>query len=170
VLVRKGYRKTPPHGRFPCACSMRVPKRPLPREASRPRHAIFVPVSSRSAEEVTTGQIILVTILATQLNVMSAGAWTAAEADDVAVGILDVEVLRAPRDNRKRFEDYRTVTNALLVERFDRLTVGVHALGRRPPTTSSRVTLAPSPMSRRSAAGRPPVRDSTRSWDPMAHC
>src|SRR4249920_3195734 len=44
---------------------------------------------------------------------------TATEADDVAVGVLDIEVLRAPRRGRERLEDRYTVGDALLIERFD---------------------------------------------------
>ena len=52
-------------------------------------------------------------------NVMLACGWAAAEADDVAVGILNVKVFGAPRGSRKRLEDRDTVGDALRVERFD---------------------------------------------------
>src|SRR5947209_15833237 len=42
-----------------------------------------------------------------------------AEADDVAVGIFDVEVLRPPGGRREGLEDRHTVRDALLVEGFD---------------------------------------------------
>src|SRR5689334_15846124 len=41
------------------------------------------------------------------------------EADDVAVWVLDIEVLRSPWRSHKRLEDCRTVGDALLVEGFD---------------------------------------------------
>src|SRR5437763_12188731 len=44
---------------------------------------------------------------------------SAAEADDVAVGILDVEVLRAPGGGREWLEDRHAVRDALFVESFD---------------------------------------------------
>ena len=44
---------------------------------------------------------------------------TATEADDVAVGILDIEIFRGPRGSRERFDDPYTVADALLVEGFD---------------------------------------------------
>jgi hypothetical protein len=40
---------------------------------------------------------------------------SAAETDDVAVGILNVEILRAPGGRREWLEDRRTVRDALLV-------------------------------------------------------
>src|SRR6266550_6254696 len=43
----------------------------------------------------------------------------APEADDVAIGVLDVEVLRAPRGRGKRLDDRCTVRGALLIERLD---------------------------------------------------
>src|SRR5439155_7745991 len=49
----------------------------------------------------------------------------AAEADDVAVGVLDVEILRAPLRRREWLEDLRTVGNALPIECLDAL----HARG-----------------------------------------
>ena len=45
--------------------------------------------------------------------------WTAAEADDVAVGILNVEVFSTPRGGSERPEDRDTVCDALLVKLFD---------------------------------------------------
>src|SRR6187200_2813017 len=44
---------------------------------------------------------------------------TAAEANEVAIRILDVEVLRAPCGRGERFENRDAVGGALLVERFD---------------------------------------------------
>ena len=43
----------------------------------------------------------------------------AAEADDVAIGILDIEVFGAPGGSRERLDDRCTVGDALSVERFD---------------------------------------------------
>ena len=43
----------------------------------------------------------------------------AAEADDVAVGVLDIEVLRAPGGGGEWLDDRYAVGDALLVERFD---------------------------------------------------
>ena len=42
-----------------------------------------------------------------------------AEADDVAIGILDIEVFGAPRGSRERLDDRCTIGDALPVERFD---------------------------------------------------
>ena len=50
---------------------------------------------------------------------MSACGWAAAEADDVAVGILNVKVFGAPRGGRKRLEDRDTTGDALRVKRLD---------------------------------------------------
>jgi len=47
----------------------------------------------------------------------------AAEADDVAIRVLDIEVLRAPLGRRDRLDDRDAVGDALLVARFD----AVHA-------------------------------------------
>ena len=57
--------------------------------------------------------------MALTLSGQLACRWTAAEADDVAVGILNVEVFGAPRGGRERLEDRDTVGDALLVKRFD---------------------------------------------------
>src|SRR5687768_15667565 len=46
------------------------------------------------------------------------------KADDVAVRVLDVEVLRAPFRRRQRLEDFRSVGNALLVEGVNPLHAG----------------------------------------------
>jgi hypothetical protein len=54
-------------------------------------------------------------------NVLLACRRTATEADDVAVGIFDIEVFRGPRGSRERLDDRRTVADALLVEGFDAL-------------------------------------------------
>src|SRR3982074_3553969 len=56
------------------------------------------------------------------------------EADDIAIGVLDVEVLRAPRSRRKRLDDRCAVRCALRIERFDALTPGrgVEMLVRTP--------------------------------------
>ncbi len=54
-----------------------------------------------------------------QSNLVLAIRWTATEADDVTVGVLDVEVFCAPRGSRERLEDRCTVGDAPLVERFD---------------------------------------------------
>ena len=43
----------------------------------------------------------------------------AAEADDVAIRVLDIEALRAPLGRRDRLDDRHTVGDALLVERLD---------------------------------------------------
>ena len=43
----------------------------------------------------------------------------AAEGDDVAIGVLDIEVLRAPGGCHERLDDRCAVGDALLVERFD---------------------------------------------------
>src|SRR5881628_1008593 len=43
----------------------------------------------------------------------------AAEADDIAVRFLNVEILRAPLRRRQRLEDLGAVGDALLVERLD---------------------------------------------------
>ena len=40
-------------------------------------------------------------------------------ADDVAIRVLDIEVLRAPLGRRDRLDDRHTVGDALLVERLD---------------------------------------------------
>ena len=60
---------------------------------------------------------------------------TATEADDVAVGVLDIEVLRAPRRGRERLDDRYAVGDALLVERFDAVDArrGVEMLVVAPP-------------------------------------
>src|SRR5437660_4268352 len=42
-----------------------------------------------------------------------------AEADDVAIGILNIEVFGAPRSSRERLDDRCTIGDALPVERFD---------------------------------------------------
>ena len=57
--------------------------------------------------------------MAPRLSGLSACRWTAAEADDVPVGILNVEVFGAPRGGRERLEDRDTVGDALLLKRFD---------------------------------------------------
>src|SRR5437773_7249384 len=49
----------------------------------------------------------------------SARGRAAPEADDVAIGVLDVEVLRAPRGRGKRLDDRYAVRCALLIERLD---------------------------------------------------
>src|SRR5207247_2280896 len=49
----------------------------------------------------------------------SARGRAAPEADDVAIGVLDVEVLRAPRGRGKRVDDRYAVRCALLIERLD---------------------------------------------------
>ena len=49
---------------------------------------------------------------------------TAAKADDVAVGILDVEVLRAPRGRRERLQNRCAVGDALPEEGFDAVHAG----------------------------------------------
>lgn len=49
---------------------------------------------------------------------------TTPEADDIAIGVLDVEVLRAPRSRRKRLDDRCAVRCALRIERFDALNTG----------------------------------------------
>ena|SRR5437870_10983423 len=49
---------------------------------------------------------------------------TAAKADDVAVGILHIEVLRAPRGRRERFQNRCTVGDALPEEGFDAVHAG----------------------------------------------
>jgi hypothetical protein len=41
------------------------------------------------------------------------------EAENVAIGILDVEILRAPRSFRKGPDDHYAVRFALRIERFD---------------------------------------------------
>jgi hypothetical protein len=43
----------------------------------------------------------------------------AAETDDIAVGVLDIEILRAPRRRLERLEDLRAVGDALFVECLD---------------------------------------------------
>ena len=43
----------------------------------------------------------------------------AAEADDVAIRVLDIEALRAPLSRRDRLDDHHAVGDALLVERLD---------------------------------------------------
>src|SRR6266487_4882538 len=50
---------------------------------------------------------------------MSASRGTAAEANDVAVRILDIEVLRTPGGRGERSQDRDPVGSALRVERFD---------------------------------------------------
>src|SRR5437870_2950668 len=47
-----------------------------------------------------------------------------AEADDIAVGILDVEVLRAPRRRREWFDDPCAIRCALCVKRLDAINAG----------------------------------------------
>ena len=42
-----------------------------------------------------------------------------AEADDVAIQVLDIEALRAPLGRRDRLDDCYAVGDALLVERLD---------------------------------------------------
>src|SRR5205823_3303249 len=56
------------------------------------------------------------------------------EAEDIAVGVLDVEVLRAPGSRRKRLDDRCTVRCALRIERFDAVNTGrgVQMLVRTP--------------------------------------
>src|SRR5262249_35538589 len=49
---------------------------------------------------------------------------TAAERDDIAVRILDVEVLRTPRRRGERPENLRAIRDAPLVERFDTVHAG----------------------------------------------
>src|SRR5258708_8564968 len=46
------------------------------------------------------------------------------EADDIAIGVLDVEVLRAPRSRRKRLDDRCAVRCALRIERLDAVHTG----------------------------------------------
>ena len=43
----------------------------------------------------------------------------AAEADDVAIRVLDIEAPRAPLGRRDRLDDSHAVSDALLVERLD---------------------------------------------------
>src|SRR5580765_3150979 len=45
----------------------------------------------------------------------------AAETDDIAVRVFNIEVLRAPRRRLKRLEDLRAVSDTLFVECFDTL-------------------------------------------------
>ena len=47
-----------------------------------------------------------------------------AEADDVAVRIFDVKVLRAPIRRRERLDDLRSVGNALIEKRLDSFNAG----------------------------------------------
>src|SRR3982074_3326584 len=56
------------------------------------------------------------------------------EADDIAIGVLDVEVLRAPRSRRKRLDDRCAVRSALRIERLDAVHTGrrVEVLIRTP--------------------------------------
>src|SRR5687767_14296808 len=49
---------------------------------------------------------------------------TAAEADDVAVRILDVEVLRPPLSRRQRLQNRDTVGDARVEESFDAIDAG----------------------------------------------
>src|SRR6187402_1920312 len=59
-----------------------------------------------------------------QLQELSACRRSPTEADDVAVGVLDIEVLRAPRRRRERLHDLYAVRDTLLVERFDAIDAG----------------------------------------------
>src|SRR6185503_14704590 len=52
-------------------------------------------------------------------NRLLACGWAAAEADDVAIRVLDIEALRAPLGRRDRLDDRHAVGDALLVERLD---------------------------------------------------
>jgi hypothetical protein len=58
------------------------------------------------------------------LNVVLARRWTAAEADDVAVAILDVEVLRAPCVAASGFMIVAPLATHWFVKRFDALDAG----------------------------------------------
>src|SRR5215212_231368 len=53
------------------------------------------------------------------MNRLLACGWAAAEADDVAIRVLDIEALRAPLGRRDRLDDRHAVGDALLVERLD---------------------------------------------------
>ena len=55
---------------------------------------------------------------------LSACGRTATEANDVAVGVVDIEVLRAPRRGGKGLDDRYAVGDTLLVERFDPIDTG----------------------------------------------
>ena len=46
------------------------------------------------------------------------------EADDIPIGVLDVEVFRAPSSRHKRLDDRCAVRGALRIERFDALNTG----------------------------------------------
>jgi hypothetical protein len=52
------------------------------------------------------------------------GGCPAAEGDDVAVGILDIEVFRAPRGGGEGLDDRCFVGDALVVERFYSIDAG----------------------------------------------
>jgi hypothetical protein len=56
---------------------------------------------------------------ATTCNRLLACGRAAAEADDVAIRILDIEILCAPLGRRDRLDDRHAVGNALLVERLN---------------------------------------------------
>src|SRR5688500_16229838 len=47
--------------------------------------------------------------------------WRAAETDDIAVRVFNIEVLRTPRRRLKRLEDLHAVGDTLFVERLDAL-------------------------------------------------
>src|SRR5215203_6661667 len=55
----------------------------------------------------------------TKCNRLLACGRAAAEADDVAIRVLDIEALRAPLGSRDRLDDRHAVGDALLVERLD---------------------------------------------------
>ena len=56
------------------------------------------------------------------------------EAEDIAIGVLDVEVLRAPRSRRQRLDDRCAVRCALCIKRLDAIHTGgrVEVLVRAP--------------------------------------
>jgi hypothetical protein len=55
----------------------------------------------------------------TTCNRLLACGRAAAEADDVAIRVVDIEALRAPLGRRDRLDDRHAVGDALLVERLD---------------------------------------------------
>ena len=52
---------------------------------------------------------------------MSGARCRAAETDDIAVGVFNIEILRAPRRHLKRLEDLRAVGDTPFVECLDTL-------------------------------------------------
>src|SRR5215217_5598412 len=73
----------------------------------------------QSACDSPSGQSSQLFSARTTCNRLLACGRAAAEADNVAIRVLDIEVLRAPLSRRDRLDDRHTGGYALLVERLD---------------------------------------------------